>query len=368
MPSRLIGMFGVYDFLGKSVPGAVLFAGIISLLPTELGLENGGAEINGSGPEMLLSPLDIIALILLLLIAGVIFGQSVHTLATIFERIIAWVGDRVAGTMNVIADLLGSMSPLLGDIQLIEEPSSPEPYETGRWRTQFIVNSVREFEWLFKRILYNWKTGIEAWCYRRYWGINDTFKRHRVLFKEEIHWYLSPYSNRRRADDVHITKQRFIDAAKDYFDLSNVDFRPEYGDQLYVLVMTELSSSDKKRATQMQVLYSFCRSMWVVAFIITGLYLILLIGYEQPFEEYGLTLPSYETLFGSHPLVLAYFPWTSETNALALLVVLGLVTMLFFMAGTSIYKKHFIEYVFADFYTLVEQRENASEARQEDVN
>lgn len=363
MPFSFVGLFGSYDFLGKSIPGTILFAGIVSVLPRTIGLQSGQNGVNGAGQGVGLNPASVVSLILILLIVGVIIGQGVHTLAIVFERNIAWAGDRLSGTANVFYDLFGSVAPQFGDIGVIEEPEPTEPFEADGWLTPKVVNFLREVWRLFRMILYNWWTGTGDWIYRRYWGTNDAFKRHRLIFEEEVLWYLHPYVNRRRADDVHITKQRFVDAAKHHFDLSNLDFRR--GDQVYTLVMAELSSSEKNRAAQMHAMYAFCRSMWVVVFIVTSVYLILLAGYIQAFKEYGFVIPPYESLFDSTPLILAYFPWTSKANALSALVILGSMIVLIFIAGTSIYKKHFVEYIFAEFYTLVEEKESVSETNQE---
>lgn len=354
MPDGVLGVVGSYDFFGKSIPGAALIAGAISLLPNSvLVVPNNANPQAGTAIFELNTLVDVVALAIVILIAGVVIGQGVHTLAILIENTAYWFGDRVSGTFNVIIDLYGSLSiDLIGRLNAhVSENRILTPIIeitlifNSKARKISVVDETIRIVNVTKR---NWIQGVYKWAWNRYWSINDTFKSHRILFQEQLTWYLSPYINRRRADDVHVTKQRFVEAARDRYDLEDADFQNT--NQIYPLIISELSSSDMVRSQSMQARYSFCRGMWVVLLTTVIAYIIVLGGYIQPFLKFGVIFISYEKLFGEPPLIVEIFSGQSPTMVFTSLIFVLTLASAIFMIGSAQYKRHYLEYLFAEFY------------------
>lgn len=399
MSDGIVSIVGSYDFFGKSIPGAVLLLGLGSFLPQSvLSQTRQALEQPANGSLFALNTMvDLIALGLIIIIIGVIIGQGVHTSAILMENIAYWFGNRVAGVWNTLIDLKGSYSPYfinvlikgirrwifraidstkiwVGQRRISRSVVSSRPYKS----TTRIAHNAKE--WIFnikrgganvleelasKGVLFelirlsnvvqrNWRSGIRVWYRRRYWGINDTFKSHRRLFLEEISWYLSPYVERRNSGNYQLSKERFIEAACDRYDIRRSEFAEK--DQLYTLVISDLASSKLNRAERMQARYSFCRGMWVVLLITVFFYILVLAGRTQPLSEYGLYFIQYINVFHEQPLIVSLLSGQSFNSVLRGAILVLVIGIIVFMAGSSQYKKHYIEYIYSELYILHEHQ------------
>lgn len=93
MSTRLISIFGTYDFLGKSLPGTALVVGVAFLLPN-----NSIPTVNTADNFLVL--VIILAVVFLI---GTLFGEFVHSLANTFEDLVAWFGGGIRKTVAGIA-------------------------------------------------------------------------------------------------------------------------------------------------------------------------------------------------------------------------------------------------------------------------
>jgi hypothetical protein len=306
MPSRLLQIFGSYDLFGKSVPGAFLIIGLSLILPQQ------------TYQTIELEPtfLNIAALLFLLLLVGLMIGQGVHTIANNFEKIFRWTVQRLNGTLRVL-EASGDWTFELSTLK--SEPASPD----------------EEYDGLWKKLCRNWRNSTIDWLHRRYWGTYDSLVDHRYLFAKSIEWNYSPESGRWEVNQKAEMYDGFI---TEYQRLYGTDLRLEVPADIvkrYPLITSRLSSQTEGEFRQFQSIYSFCRSMWVVSFILTGLFSWMIF---VPFE--GVDRAVFLTSLPS--TILPWFPVFTFISA-----------VLFFDAAGD-YKRYFVEYLIAGFHANTE--------------
>jgi len=96
MAGRTIGFLDSYDILGKAIPGIVLLFGILFTLPTSV-FANAQTPINIK---------SLAAIFVASAIAGVVFGEGVHTLAILAERTLAWLTKRATAIYRIFYQIL----------------------------------------------------------------------------------------------------------------------------------------------------------------------------------------------------------------------------------------------------------------------
>lgn len=329
MPSRLIELFGSYDLFGKSVPGAVFALGLTLILPKSI----------IPLPEKT-SVLGIIALAVVLLFIGLMIGQGVHTLADNMEKAFLWFATRIRNIASIIQVLVGR-NISIETLELDEDDES-------RVLNRFLSNG--------------WNKSLE-WVRRRYWGTYDSIVGHRYLLGKSIQWNFDPeYPDKRweleSRDELY---QIFVDA---YQDTYGEDIRTKTPIEIrtqYPLITSQLSKQGVTQYRTFQSIYSFCRSMWVVFFLLIILFSSLILG-SIDFMIFEW-IPSFG---GIHIAVspLPYEPIGSLILPSALkpyviwALVLGAITF-FDAAGT--YKRHFVEYLIADFAVNCSQNAKCGE-------
>lgn len=324
MQNQMFQLLGSYDLFGKAIPGAILLAGALSFLPAkDLPLQ----EISS------LSFLNIAALIIILLIVGLTIGQGIHTLADNFEKTFLWFAKRLRGFLNYIRVITNQPNLNLSAIK-----------------------SDRDLEGssLKKRIAQKWWNGVIEWLRRRYWGGYDSLVGHRYLFGKWIEWNYSPENNDRwKTESKGIVFDRFV---REYERVYKSDVRkkdPHQIASLYPLLTSVLEGENSTQFRHFQALYSFCRSMWVVSFLLTTGYLVFLIDFDM--------LPD---AFLHQP---AIFELTPARFHLLIPTITILGTLIFFDASGT-YKRHFVEYFMASFSNTLaevepEQRDAATSSQ-----
>lgn len=244
---------------------------------------------------------------------GLVAGQAIHTVADNIEKSLYWVGRRI---MNVYYTR-----------------SAERPDAKGGTDDQ---------------------STLERWLTRRYWGIHDVLKSHRRLFQNRLEWYFYTSSNKRNSEVHDVVNARFQDACREMFSIDVArpeasqphKFSPtgkEFYDQLYPLVVSAVESGDNSRALTFQSRYSFCRGMWVSLLLLAVLYLGLI--------PFGARL---EAVIGGSPLLLQVL----DTDQIVVTTGIILGFMFVFMDASGTYKKHYVEYLIAEFYLLSERKPN----------
>lgn len=310
MPQRLLQLFGTYDLFGKSVPGAALSLGIISLLPASVFPSLNGQSFAG-----------IAALLIVLLLTGLMIGQGVHTLADNIEKAFLWLVRRTRNSANLFTTMV--------DVELSAKAlkSTTDPTDPPKRH---------------KRVLNNWRDGSIEWLRRRYWGGYDSLIGHRYLFARSIEWNYS----QERGDDRWNTESRgelfdhFIDG---YADAFGHDIRKHVHStkdivNRYPLITAKLQRSNGSGSQNFQATYSFCRSMWVVFLLLFIVYFDLMF-----LGCYGGIISACITI--SQPVVLSV---VSESLYPFLLGLIGSGVVVFFDAAGT-YKRHYVEYLIAEF-------------------
>ncbi|WP_396611597.1 hypothetical protein ACH9L7_15565 [Haloferax sp. S1W] len=330
MSNQLLQLLGSYDLFGKSVPGAALLFGILVLLP-------GGGS--GQGFELSGSLVNIAALLVILLLIGLMVGQGLHTLADNIEKGFNWVLIAVVKIKQVIVVKFGI------DFHF-DHMKSPLYNKEGE-------TSESDFN---RNFLWSLQDGTVTWVQNRFWGTFDSLVSHRYLFHKWIVWNYEtgitlPFDDR----DIEGKRDLFLDKFNEEFeetfgvdpkDLVFVDNRPSNNRELeraYVLVTSYLAQKGIQGHRQFQSIYSFCRSLWVVFFILTGLYSLAI---YQPFGQLGL--------LNQDPILFTMVP---DTLLNLIPLVTAFATIVFFDASGT-YKNHFIEYLIVSFVNAGEESES----------
>lgn len=309
MAERVANVLESYDFFGKSIPGIVALIGIATLLP--------GLPLDAfSDPNGTVNFTVLTALALTLVFSGLVLGQAVHTLADNTEKVIYRMGN------------------WLGDKYYIHGPIISAEWweEHGEWEENY--------------------SEVKPWLERRYWGIHDVFKSHRRLFENELGWHFDlseRMENRRGLDGSNILYDRFRKCCEAEFGIDVARFDRTASKsiqlngyveirQLYPMVTATLSSKGSGRANGFQARYSFCRGMWVTSLLLLFGYLLVL------FSPFSPEVLMYE------PLILQVL----SKSELGILMWAMLFLSIAFMDASGDYKKHYIEYLIADFCVTVE--------------
>lgn len=316
MPNRLAGVLESYDFFGKSIPGIILLLGLVTLLP-EIPLIPGT-----QGGETLRFEV-LVTLALALVFSGLVLGQGVHSVAVNIEKFLYRIGHWILNRYYVKAPLVFS-----------EDQREQFPRIDG------VINY------------------ITPWLARRYWGINDIFKSHRRLFENEIGWHFDPSETKRKSDVSNVNYQTFRQSCIDEYDIdialfeNTTDKRLLVGSyeelrHLYPMITSRISGGPG-RASGFQARYSFCRGMWVVL-------LIIFLGYVD-----ALYIPFLLDFLGYEPAIfdlLSRHRIEQVTWALWIPIVV-------FMDAAGDYKRHYIEYLVADFNAMVVDRNKQQRDKQ----
>lgn len=309
MVNRLLQLFGSYDFFGKAIPGAALLLGVWSLLPPSV------LQISSSSGEFRL--VNLLAFLVVLLSLGLMIGQGVHTLADNAEKIFRWMLVRIVD----LRQLLGFY-----DIEVDLNYLKPdEPDET--------VIGVDTF-W------HDWHSASIEWLRGRFWGTFDSFVSHRYLFSKWFQWNYDKerdraFDNRWNPGDKDILMEPFCEAYKEVFEDDIRQYTIKEVETIYPLITAYVSRSGSNEYRQFQAIYSFCRSMWAVLFILTIAYSVVL---YQPFGDLGLL---------TEPSRIGKLP-SSITHLFPVII---FITGMIFVDAAGTYKKHFVEYLIVSFAT-----------------
>ncbi|WP_152422377.1 hypothetical protein [Halorubrum californiense] len=341
MPTRVAGVLGSYDFLGKSVPGIVLITGLASLfpgLPTQL--------LSQSQNGVTFTVLATIALILVF--TGLVVGQAVHTLADNVEKILYWVGRETYNRYYMD-----------GFVREEFRENHPIFYLIGYcfyWPLNWLI-----LRWIRYAVRYIVESLTKSrWFIRRYWGIHDSFKSHRRLFEDELGWYFSD-ETKRLSSFPNISYEQFSQCCEDEFgiNLGKLEGVPanavvtqkeiEYR-QLYSMIASLVSTAEQGRANGFQARYSFCRGMWVVLLFMILAYLLTLFP------------PIVPAPLDYNPIVFELL----NRDELGVVIAVMSVMVVIFVDAAGDYKRNFIEYLIADFCTVVRNRTGFSDDSEDD--
>lgn len=317
MSNQLFQLLGSYDLFGKAVPGAALLFGLWLLLPSSDG---------NTGPISSVSFVGIAALLIILLLGGLMVGQGLHTLADNIEKAFSWFLIAVVKS----EDIISTKSGLEVDFERLESPDISD-------QESYTYND---------KIIWDTRDGFVNWIRNRFWGIFDSLVSHRYLFHSWIVWNyptnrVLPFDDRDIRGRRNIILERFVNRFEGVFDekiikLVNVDRRSSDNKELkqvYALVTSYLSAKGITGHRKYQSIYSFCRSLWVVFFLLTILYSLAIF---QPIGNLGLVSKDPILLSapsGLHP----YIP-----------IVTGFAMVVFFDASGT-YKNHYVEYLIVSF-------------------
>ncbi|WP_247729576.1 hypothetical protein [Halovivax limisalsi] len=349
MPSHHLEFLGSYDLFGKSVPGAIFLIGFYSLFPRDQ------IVIPQSGGRFV----DIISLLVVLLLLGLMIGQGVHTLADNFEKVFLKLGiwlTRISRTLYVEGARLMNWYR-----------RSAKKYWNGGKRIILILFMVSFFPLTFIVLLNlllkfimdlllaamicifpeRWfdiydtiRLGWGIWWKNRYWGLYDSLIGHRYLFGKSIEWnYAGDNPERWEEKEKEELYDRFILA---YLNAYDVDMRrkvPYENANRYPLITARLTHRGDAQYRHFQSLYSFCRSMWVV-FLLLGLAHLAM--YLALFQFGTISLNS---------LPLSFYALSGYELYLPLIL---LATSAMFLDASGTYKRHYIEYMIAEFSILEE--------------
>jgi hypothetical protein len=126
-------------------------------------------------------------------------------------------------------------------------------------------------------------------------------------------------------------------------------------ESLYTHVKTRTAAEDIGQSSRFQAIYSFCRSMYVVSLFAVLAYGIAtfpsVLGSSElagVFRVFGVTLPADSSQPWYEP---ASFQYLSENTNITLFV--PVISTVVFMIGTGRYKRHFVDYLIAEYCILI---------------
>lgn len=342
MPTRLVDILGSYNLFAKSMPGILLLLGLSTLLPSGANL---GFKIQSSFA-------NFAALIISAVLLGFLLGEGVHIFGDTIERVVYWVGDWIL--RNVFRPLKVSWDNFIEriDTHVISFDDLRDQWQAG----QDSVDKAKE------SFICKWLIWIVGWIPRRIaeffrglisliregvWRLHSTFKQHRRLWANSIEWNYTPDGDGRWEErEKGELYDRFARCFEKKFLIDiRTDPDPDELMQYYPWMTSQLSIEDTTRAGRLQATYSFCRSMWVsFSLLFVGYIVILwpiLQGGDEPlYQAAGLGLIASEGLPVEDPV--AFYP--------VILIPLA-ITVLVFLIGVGKYKRHYVEYLMADFCT-----------------
>lgn len=274
MPSRTIGFLDSYDILGKAIPGIVLLFGLILLLPSEL-FPNTEASIRFR---------NLAAIFVASVVAGVVFGEGVHTLARLSEKALAWVNKRGIAIYRIFYQVRAFLTQrIISGFPLAGRQHPTAGDDTPWWSLssvaavlgyQFGLTADTKIEKIRPtRVNQRFRRGVADVVTK----FGHAFVSHRTLFK----LFVKEHAIRTRGDgpeDVRFS--HFLTAVSEYYDLSASEFLD--ADEIYPLLMSHLDASPVNRSRRFQGRYSFTRGMWVSTALLSMAYFAV---YTAGFSE-----------------------------------------------------------------------------------
>lgn len=314
MPVRLLSLFGSYDFFAKSLPGMSLVVGLFPLLKAN------------SVPIPDLSQRIVVFVVILVVIwlVGTLLGEAVHSIAIHVEKIAAWGGKTARSMKDYISNITGFSLP------------HPTGYSTA---SEYSINgqndSIEQDSFLlrkyqsFKHLVIGWYSGLYNWSINRRNGIIYIVWGHRDMFETRLKAPTSSSS---------FTHQYLVDFVRNELD----DEPPFNSDEVYTVIVSQLSLSQCERAFRFQSRYGFCRSMGVVLLLIGSSYLLTS---KYPSSWWVPSSLQYK------PYLFDYFPQNTHSVISTISILLIAISLLFFLASGD-YKRRYIEYLLSEFYTI----------------
>jgi hypothetical protein len=307
MPSRLLSVFGSYDFFAKALPGMTFIVGIFPLLKVS------SLPIPSLDNRFFIFIMVSVVVVLL----GTLLGEVVHSIANHLEDVIAWAGKRGRD----------SITTLLTTVHLPPQPREPV---TTKARDEFIED--QENGWSSNEGI----SAIAQGAYNRlYWWLSNRVREleymvwsHRSIFKERL---TSP-----PADSFN--KENLTDFVVNELE----DEYPYDYDAIYTVITSLLSNSGCERAFKFEARYAFCRSMWFVLSFISIAYFIII---TYPSQWWAPSALNYQ------PYLLKFFA-TNPKSVIGMISITLFITSVIFARAAGTYKRIYIEYLLSEFYVV----------------
>lgn len=293
---KIDSALGSYDFFAKTLPGALFFIGILSVLPSVPSVPTEGFSF----------AFVSIALIVTVL-AGYVIGQALHSIAVAAES----TGYRFT---ILIYDYF---------------PHARTDFWRDRSTTDSKNSESKSTELTFEKILINLFvpfSPVYCWIVDR---INEAVLPHRIWFKHRLQ---REFDGGDSPDGLY---DWFKLESRDQLKSMEMDLVEQH-EKVYRFVMSYLEMSDSGRARKFQATASFCRSTWITLLIFGVIYTIFLFSDPKAILGYS---PEIDPILNQHGF------------KLPISLVVG---SLLFMYSTGRYKSHFTEYIAIDFYNAAE--------------
>lgn len=303
MSNQIITIFGTYDFLSKSLPGMALIIGLALLFP------KGSVPI----PNITENFLVLISILIIVGLIGTLIGESVHGLANILENSMGTLGRlKLDLTDTHDTDSSSQRKPTVTRLRNSEN-NHPVESDYGFWK--------------------NRKIRAKNWYRTQRDKLRLVIIPHRKLFKNHLDEEKLPDSGET------FTEQHLIQKAVNEY---NIQTQTDI-DQVYSVVVSTLTEAGYQRPFRYQSRYSFCRSMWLVLWILGIMYSMSLIGPLLPSFIQNLLSPFYYDFYLIDTLSSAWILLT--------VIVLFLIGLIFaFVSGS--YKRYYIQYLISGLYVL----------------
>jgi hypothetical protein len=341
-------MLSSYDVVSKSIPGVVVSAVAVSLYPDSTDVLSIPIGNNLADYALILFASLLLALFI---------GEGVHIAGIFFEK-----------TLLFLARSVHSIGVLLMYLYL----SIKKWFQTlGISSIEFLLGLLAGFlsrvrDVILSVYLVEIHQTVVDWLDRRYWGLHDTFKSHRLLFADSLIWNTAKsdiIGNRWRPGEKDLPYDRFRRVLREGFekniqkpDADDLQFENDF-QNLYTMVRAEIGAANTGQSARYQAVYAFCRSMYLVC-LLTALTYAVVLGFRPT-----VTAPFFtSTGIMYKTILLASLPSGSHEFIPAVSFVLAIV----FMIGTGRYKRHFVDYTIAEFSTAVGQQYDAVDTTDED--
>jgi len=263
MSSRTVGFLDSYDIIGKAIPGVVLLFGLILLLPKAT-VDVANTNVNVK---------NLAAIFAASAVSGVVFGEGVHTLARMGERLLAWINRRLTACYRIIyqiasyieksiynrinSEVVSDFSSSLFNTRVIGAALTilsyqfqfTEESELERFRPRAVNNRIRR--------------GTTNVVLR----FTDAFVPHRSLFNRFVS-ERATFTRGEGPSDIRF--ELFNEAVTEYYNLQADAFR--HADNIYPLLSSHLDASSVTRSRRFQGRYSFTRGMWLSTGLLSTLY------------------------------------------------------------------------------------------------
>lgn len=361
-------MLSSYDVVSKSIPGVVISAVAVSLYPNSTDVLSIPIGNNLADYALILFASLLLALFIGegVHIAGIFLektllflGRSVRSIGVRLMHLYRWV-KKWFRTLSIspIGFLLGLLAGLLSRIR-DWVPLAGLPDSLKGPVSSVSTKLEQAWDWARKRPGEVHQTAVD-WLDRRYWGLHDTFKAHRLLFADSLMWNFAKgeglkktIGDRWNKGEKDLPYDRFNRVLTEGFDkdiqkldVDDLQFENEL-QNLYTMVRAEIGAANTGQSARYQAVYAFCRSMYLVCLLTAFTYAVVL-GFRPtvapPFFVH--TQKIYKT-----KLIVSLPPGSHEFIPVASF---GLAIV--FMIGAGRYKRHFVDYTIAEFSTAVGQQ------------